>query len=74
METKIQRLGNKRILSLPPELLAELGWDAGDILAAEVIGRGIKFVRPNSKRNVAMRIACRGMKKYRAAFEALAKS
>ncbi len=74
MDSKIQRLGDKRIVSLPPELLAELGWDAGDVLTAEIVEGGIKFTRMNTKHNEAMQIARKAMKKYRAAFEALAKS
>jgi len=74
MDSKIQRLGDKGIVSLPPELLAELGWDAGDVLTAEIVDGGIKFTRMNGKHNEAMQIARKAMKKYRAAFEALAKS
>jgi putative addiction module antidote len=74
MESKIQRLGDKRIVSLPPELLAELGWGPGDVLTAEIVEGGIKFTRVNSKHNEAMQIARKAMVKYRAVFEALAKS
>jgi putative addiction module antidote len=74
MTSKIQRLGDKRVISLPPELLAELGWGAGDVLTAEIVEGGIKFMRVNSKHNEAMQIARKAMQKYRAAFEALAKS
>ena len=74
MTSKIQRLGDKRVVSLPRELLAELGWDAGDVLTAEVAEDGIKFTRRNSKHNEAMQIARKVMKEYRAVFEALAKS
>ena len=74
MASKIQRLGDKHVVSLPAELLAELGWGAGDVLTAEIIEGGIKFTRHDSKHNEAMRIARKAMKKYRAVFEALAKS
>jgi len=74
MESKIQKLGDKRIVSLPPELLAELGWGDGDVLVAEIVEGGIKFTRANNKHNEGMQIARRAMRKYRAAFEALAKS
>ena len=66
MKSKIQRLGDKRILSLPPELMAELAWDAGDVLTAEIVKGGIKFTRMNTKHNEGMRIARAAMKKYRA--------
>jgi len=54
--------------------LARLGWDTGDVLVAEVVDGGIKFTRMNSKRDEALRIARDAMRKYRATFEALAKS
>ncbi len=73
MMSKIQRMGDKRIVSLPPELLAEPGWDAGDVLTAELVADGIKFTRLNTKHNRGMQIARKAMRKYRAAFEALAK-
>ena len=73
MDLKIQRLGNKRIVSLPDELLAELGWGAGDILTAEPLNGGIKITRVSSKHKEGMQIARKAMKKDRTAFEALAK-
>jgi putative addiction module antidote len=74
MTSKIQRLGDKRVVSLPRELLAELGWDAGDVLTAEVCAGGIKFTRMNTRHNRALQIARKAMDKYRKTFEALAKS
>jgi antitoxin component of MazEF toxin-antitoxin module len=74
MASTIQKLGDKRVVSLPPEILAGLGWDTGDVLVAEVVDGGIKFTRMNSKRDEALRIARDAMRKYRATFEALAKS
>jgi len=50
------------------------GWDAGDVLTAEIVEGGIKFTRRNSKHNEAMQIARKVMKKYREVFETLAKS
>jgi antitoxin component of MazEF toxin-antitoxin module len=73
MASKIHRVGDQRVVALPPELLAEFGWEAGDVLTAEVVDGGIKFMRMNSKRNEALRIARNAMRKYRATFEALAK-
>jgi len=73
MDSKVQRLGDKHIVSLPRETLAELGWGAGDILTVEKVTGGIKLTRANSKHNEGMQIARKAMKKYRATFEALAK-
>jgi len=67
-------LGNKCVVSLPPELLAELGWGAGDVLTAEIVKGGAKLMRTDSTHNEGLQIARKAMRKYRAAFEALAKS
>jgi len=74
MASKIQRLGDRHVVSLPPELLAELGWGAGDALTVEIVDGGIMLKRANSKHNEALKVARKAMRKYRAAFEALAKS
>jgi putative addiction module antidote len=73
MESKIQRVGDRRVVSLPPELLAELGWGAGDFLTAEIVEGAIRFTRTDNKHNRGLQIARDAMKKYRAVFEALAK-
>jgi putative addiction module antidote len=74
MARKIQKLDDKCVVSLPPEVLAELGWKAGDMLAVEVVDGGIKLTRPISKHDEAMKIARRLMREYRTTLEALAKS
>ena len=74
MVSKIQKLDAKRVVSLPPELLAELGWDAGDEITIEISDGGIKLTRTNSKHNEALQIGRKAMRKYRVALEALAKS
>ena len=74
MASKIQRFGDKRIVLLPPELLAELGWDAGDVLTAEILEGGIKFTRMNTKHKKALQIARKAMEKYHGVFETLARS
>ncbi|MGA3310886.1 MAG: AbrB family transcriptional regulator [Xanthobacteraceae bacterium] len=74
MASKIQKLGDKRVVALPPDLLAQLGWDVGDVLTAEIFEDGIKFTRTNTKHDRALQIARKAMDKYRAVFEALAKS
>ena len=37
----IEKQGKQRIVALPTELLSQLGWDVGDVLAAEVFEGGI---------------------------------
>jgi putative addiction module antidote len=74
MASKIEKQGKQRIVALPTELLSQLGWDVGDVLAAEVFEGGIKLIRTKTKHQHAMQIARRGMHKYREAMEKLAKS
>jgi putative addiction module antidote len=74
MASKIEKHGDKRVVVLPPELLAQLGWDVGDVLMAEIFEDGIKFTRAKTKHDRAMEIARTVMEKYRKTFEALAKS
>jgi putative addiction module antidote len=74
MALRIKKIGDSRVVELPPELLAQLGWDTGDVLVAEVIEGGIKFTRAKTKHDRAMEIAREVMEKYRQTFEALAKS
>jgi putative addiction module antidote len=74
MASKIEKQGKQTVVTLPAELLAQLGWDVGDLLAAEVFEGGIKLIRTKTKHEHAMQIARRGMHRYREAMEKLAKS
>jgi antitoxin component of MazEF toxin-antitoxin module len=74
MAAKIEKNGERRLVVLPPELLSQLGWDAGDVLAAEISEDCIKFTRVKTAHDYAMEIARTAFVKYRKAFEALAKS
>jgi antitoxin component of MazEF toxin-antitoxin module len=74
MTSQIRKLGEKLIVALPPDLLARLGWDVGDVLSAEILEDGIKFTRTKTAHDHAMEIARDVMDEYRETFEALAKS
>jgi putative addiction module antidote len=74
MASKIEKQGNRRLVALPPELLARLGWDVGDQLAVEIFEDGIKFTRTKPARDNTMEIARDVMDEYRETFEALAKT
>ena len=74
MASKIEKQGKQTIVTLSAELLAQLGWDVGDLLAAEVFEGGIRLIRTKTKHEHAMQIARRGMHRYREAMEKLAKS
>jgi antitoxin component of MazEF toxin-antitoxin module len=71
---QIEKDGDKRLVVLPPELLAQLGWDVGDVLTAEIFEGGIKFTRTQTAHDHTMEIARDVMERYRETFEALAKS
>jgi putative addiction module antidote len=74
MEPKIEKQGERCVVTLPAELLAQLGWYVGDVLAAEIFEDGIKLIRTKTNHEHAMQVARRGMHKYREAMEKLAKS
>ena len=74
MQSDIRRCGNRLIVQLPDELIAELGWGVGDILALTVIGGALNINRERTARDHALEIARRGMAKYHSVLEALAKS
>jgi antitoxin component of MazEF toxin-antitoxin module len=59
MASKIRKLGDDRVVALPAELLAQLEWAVGDLLAAELVEGGIKLTRTKSKHARAMEIAAR---------------
>jgi bifunctional DNA-binding transcriptional regulator/antitoxin component of YhaV-PrlF toxin-antitoxin module len=59
---------------LPPDLLAQLGWDVGDILIAEVFEDGIRFVRAQTDHERTIEIGAGLMDEYRKTFEKLAKN
>jgi antitoxin component of MazEF toxin-antitoxin module len=71
---KIEKDGERRLVVLPPELLSQLGWDEGDVLAAEISNGGVKFTRVRTADNDAMEIAEGIMDEYRETLEALARS
>ena len=74
MTSKLQTTGNNCLVALPPEVLVELGWGAGDELTIEILDGALKLTCAKSKHNEALRIARKGMQKYKASLEALAKS
>jgi antitoxin component of MazEF toxin-antitoxin module len=74
MVAKIEKDGERRLVELPPELLSQLGWDAGDVLAVEISKDGVKFTRVQTADNDAMEIAEGIVDEYRETLEALARS
>jgi hypothetical protein len=74
MGTKIEKDGNRRLVALPLDLLAKLGWDVGDVLIAEIFEDGIRFARTKTDHERTMEIGATLMDEHRETFEALAKS
>jgi antitoxin component of MazEF toxin-antitoxin module len=74
MKMEIEKNGDRRLVVLPPDLLAKLGWNVGDILSAEISENGVRFTRAQTAHDHAMEIAKDVMDEYRETFEALAKS
>lgn len=74
MSSEIQKIGGDRMVALPQELLARLGWDVGDVIAAHLSKGGKKLTRTKNKCERTMEIARKGMDRYREALKALAKT
>jgi len=74
MQGTIHKCGEKLLIDLPIELARRLGWGAGDILKMHQVEAGLKIERAMTRHDYAMKLARRGMEKYREAFQKLAKS
>jgi hypothetical protein len=59
---------------LPADALAELGWESGDVIDLKVEAGCLRATRSMTKHDHAMAFARRAFKRYRKAFEILAKS
>lgn len=73
MEVEVRKCGNDFIITFPGELVAQLSWNPGDILAAEVIDRGLQLKRTMTAHDHALQITRKCMEEYRETFQALAK-
>ncbi len=74
MKLKLRKIGDHTAAILSDDLLSRLEWRAGDILDAEVVDDGLKILRTETVHARAMKIARKGMEKYRDTLEKLAKS
>jgi antitoxin component of MazEF toxin-antitoxin module len=75
MKLQVRKVGDEILVAIPSELLARLGWEHGDICEAEIHGHELRVVRTETaKHAAAMKIARRGMEKYRETLAKLAKS
>jgi len=74
MKIPIRKCGDKMSIALPDDALAQLGWERGDNLSAEITADGLVLTRTMTAHDHAMKIAREAMDKYRETLEALAKS
>jgi antitoxin component of MazEF toxin-antitoxin module len=74
MKLKLCNVGDEVALLLPADVISQLGWEPGDQCEGDVEGGSLLVVRTETKHEEAMRIARRGMEKYRDTSEKLAKS
>jgi antitoxin component of MazEF toxin-antitoxin module len=75
MKLEIRKVGDDILLAIPAKLVSELGWENGDVCQVEVHGDELRIVRTESAKHAeAMKIARRGMEKYRDTLATLAKS
>ena len=74
MKLEIRKQGDDLILRIPENAIAELGWKAGDCLAAKIEGQGLSLVRSQTKRERTAATAEKVLEEYRETFEALAKT
>ena len=74
METQIRKCKEGLSIILPDNLVAQLGWEHGDILSAAITAGSATITRTMTAHDHAMKIAHEMMDEYRETFEALAKS
>jgi putative addiction module antidote len=74
MKLEIRKVANATVIVIPAEIATQLGWEPGDECEVEVDGDTFRVVRTETKHSRAMKIARRGMEKYRDTLDKLAKS
>ncbi len=73
MKLKLRELKNGLGVVLPANLIASLGWEAGDMIEVEIDRNLLKVVRVETDFQQGIRIAEQAMDDYRDALQALAK-
>jgi antitoxin component of MazEF toxin-antitoxin module len=73
MKTEIHKIGDRHVVDLPPDVLAQFGWKAGDVLSVELSESCIKLALAKTKHELAMQIARRSFHRYAETYKALAK-
>ena len=73
MKLEIKKIGNSTGFILPKELLAQLKWEQGDEVFANVTPDGLNLRQADPVFEQGMEIARKAMKTYRNALKELAK-
>jgi bifunctional DNA-binding transcriptional regulator/antitoxin component of YhaV-PrlF toxin-antitoxin module len=74
IKLEIRKVDDATVIVIPEEIASQLCWEPGDECAGEIDGDTLRVVRAETKHEQAMKIARRGMEKYRDTIEKLAKS
>ena len=74
MRLKLRKRNNDLMVILPRELICRLDWDAGDFVDATIVDGNLVMLGAETMHARVMKIARRGMQKYRKALEDLSKS
>lgn len=74
MRLEFRKHGERFIAFIRHELVSQLGWRRGDTLDAQAVDGCLKIVRIETAHARAMKIARKGMERYRGVFEKLAKT
>lgn len=74
IKLEIRKVDDVTVIVIPEEIASQLRWEPGDEYVGEVHGDRLLVVRTETKHEQAMKIARRGMEKYRDTMVKLAKS
>jgi len=74
MKLTIHQADDKLVVALPDQMVARLGWEACNVLEAEVVGDGLKLVRVETAVDCTMQTADEVMDEYSRTLEELARS
>jgi antitoxin component of MazEF toxin-antitoxin module len=74
MKCHLDKYGGRLALTLPNDVVRELGWGHGDVVDLTVAGNALMVTRSQTAHDHALEIARKVMNEYRSVFETLAKS
>jgi bifunctional DNA-binding transcriptional regulator/antitoxin component of YhaV-PrlF toxin-antitoxin module len=75
MKLEIRKVADDTMIVVPAEVISQFGWEAGDVCQIDIQGDELRITRAETAKHAqAMKIARRGMEKYRDTLGKLAKS